>query len=332
VKEIVFLNKNAERWKSFEKILTTSKTTDPDTVAEMFIRITDDLAYAQTYYPKTQTEKYLNSLALKTHQIIYKTKKEPQNQMVVFWKYIFPLELFQSRKFIIYSFIIFFTATLIGAFSAANDEDFVRLILGDYYVNMTLENIEKGDPMAVYKSANNVDMFLGITIRNIKVSFYEFLFGLFTAFGTGFILFQNGVMLGSFQYFFFEHHVLYQSILSIWIHGTLEIFAIIVSGAAGIILGNSFLFPGTYSRKVSFGIGVRRGTKIVLGLMPVFIIAGSLEGFVTRYTNWPDIFRIAIILGSLTLIVWYFFIYPARLYKKMQNNEDFSKTVNKIIK
>ena len=242
MKEIVFLNKNVERWREFEKLLSESRISDPDTVAEMFIRITDDLSYARTYYPKSETEKYLNNLALKTHQIIYKTKKEKNNRIVTYWKYEFPLAMYQARRQILYSFIIFIISVLIGGVSAANDDNFVRLILGDSYVNMTIDNIKNGKPMAVYEETEPLLMFLMIAMNNIKVSFIMLIFGLFTSVGTGIILFYNGIMLGSFQFFFFKYNVLYDSVLSIWIHGTIEISAIIVAGAAGIILGNSFLW------------------------------------------------------------------------------------------
>ena len=81
---------------------------------------------------------------------------------------------------------------LIGIISTANDDKFVRLILGDSYVNMTMENIAKGDPMAVYKKMNQVDMFMGITFNNIVVSFYTFIAGILLTFGTGYMLFSNG--------------------------------------------------------------------------------------------------------------------------------------------
>ena len=97
---------------------------------------------------------YLNSLASAAHLKIYKTKKESKHRIVNFYKYEFPLMFSQYHKQLLISFSVFAFFTLVGIFSAANDIDFVRLILGDSYVNMTLENIEKGDPMAVYKKAN----------------------------------------------------------------------------------------------------------------------------------------------------------------------------------
>lgn len=146
-----------------------------------------------------------------------------------------------------------------GIVSAANDDNFVRLILGNGYVDMTLDNIARGEPMAVYNGSEEVPMFLGITLNNIMVSFNVFAMGLLTSFGTGWLLFNNGVMLGAFQTFFFKHGLLGESMLAIWLHGTLEIWAIIVAGAAGLALGNGWLFPGTYSRKESFMREPRKG-------------------------------------------------------------------------
>lgn len=100
-------------------------------------------------------------------------------------------------------FIYHFTVSvLIGAVSAAGDLDFVRLILGNGYVDMTLDNIANGEPMAVYNGSSEVPMFLRITLNNIMVSFYCFAMGILTSFGTGYMLFNNGVMIGAFQMFF----------------------------------------------------------------------------------------------------------------------------------
>jgi uncharacterized membrane protein SpoIIM required for sporulation len=128
-------------------------------------------------------------------------------------------------------------------------------------------------------------------------------------------------MLGAFQYFFYTKGLLFESVLVIWIHGTLEISAIIIAGCAGLTLGNSFLFPGTYSRTASFVRGAKQGVKIAVGLVPIFIAAGFLESFVTRYTQMPMWLSLTIIVGSLTFIIWYFIIYPIRLNNK-------AKTIN----
>ncbi len=316
MKEITFLKQNADKWQEFESLVTTKGVTNPDLMADLFIQVTDDLSYSKTHYPKSKTTKYLNGIASRVHQEIYKNKKEKKSRISYFWKYELPFAFKNSHKQLLYAFIIFTVGMLIGIVSSAYDDTFVRLIMGDSYVNMTLENIEKGDPLAVYKKMNQIDMFLGITVNNIYVSFLCFILGIAFSLGTGWMLLSNAIMLGAFQYFFYSKGLLLESILTIWIHGTLEISAIIIAGCAGLTMGNSILFPGTYSRGVSFVKGAKQGLIIAIGLVPIFITAGFLESFVTRYTNMPLWLSISIIGSSLFFIIWYFVIYPIQLNKK----------------
>ncbi|RLD83484.1 MAG: stage II sporulation protein M [Bacteroidetes bacterium] len=321
MQELVFINKNINRWKKFEALSIKDISYPPDQLAAMFIQITDDLSYCRTFFPNSDTERYLNALAAKTHYNIYKNKKESRSKFFNFWKFNFPLIIYDIRKYIFISIALFLFSALIGAFSAANDNNFVRTILGDAYVDMTMDNIDKGDPMAVYKKMMQTDMFLAITFNNIKVAFLAFVWGLLLIVGTVYIMMSNGVMLGSFQYFFYEQGIFLESVLTIWIHGTLEIFAIIISGAAGLLIGVSVLLPGTYTRLESFKQATVKGVKIMIGIVPIFIVAGFLEGFVTRYTDAPVLIRASIILGSLVFIVWYFFLYPAKLAKTIVLNK-----------
>ena len=269
----------------------------------------------QTYYEGSKTLLYLNQLASQAHQKIYKNKKESGNRIIEFWKYEFPLFFVQYQKTLLYSFLIFTVATAIGAISALNDPTFVRLILGDYYVNETLNNIANGDPAAIYKGGSEIGTFLGITINNIRVGFLAFAFGVITSIGTGYILFSNGVMLGSFVTFFYTKGVFFEANKQIWLHGTIEISVIVVAGCAGLIMGNSILFPKTFSRRVSFMKGAKDGLKVVVSTIPFFIIAGFIEGFITRYTNMPNWLAFTIIGSSLALIVFYYGIYPRYLNK-----------------
>jgi undecaprenyl pyrophosphate phosphatase UppP len=81
-------------------------------------------------------------------------------------------------------------------------------------------------------------------------------------------------------------------------------------------LANGILFPGTYTRLESFKRGVKNGLKIMISTVPFFIVAGFLEGFVTRHTEMPDWLAIIIILGSLYLIIFYYIVYPYQIKRK----------------
>lgn len=316
MREAAFAKQNKDKWLRFESILKNNTQVDPDELSALYLEVTDHLSYAQTFYPQSNTLQYLNSLAVLAHQKIYKTKRENRRRFITFYTQEFPLFFSQYHKQLLIAFITFVFFSIVGAYSASQDGDFVRLILGDGYVNMTLSNIEKGDPMAVYKDMNQLDMFLGITVNNIRVALFAFAYGLFLSVGTIYILMRNAIMLGSFQYFFYDQGLLWESARTIWIHGSIEISVIIIAGCAGIVLGNSILFPGTYTRLQSFTRGAKDGLKILISTIPFFIIAGFLEGFVTRLTGMPDLLAILIIGGSLFLIIYYYVIYPIKLKRK----------------
>lgn len=319
MREVAFIKQNKEKWLNFEKAIFGKTLKNPDELASLYIQLVNDLSYAQTYYPKSKTILYLNNLAAKAFQKIYKTKREDTNRFVYFWKTEVPLIVYEYRRYVLYAFIIFISFVSIGALSAAYDDSFVRLILGDGYVNETLENIEAGDPVAVYKSGSNWGSFIGITLNNLYVGIRAFIYGVFGGLGTGLVMLYNGIMVGAFQYFFYQEGVLWESVRGIWIHGSMEIFAIVIESAAGLILGASILFPKTYSRMRSFKMGVKNGVKILISTFPFTIAAGFLEGYVTRYSNtMPNWLSVSIILITLSLISYYYLIYPFLLNKKIK--------------
>ncbi len=311
MKQSVFVKLNKEKWEAYEKALGDSPSADD--LSKIYVHLTEDLAFSKAKYPKTSLTAYLNELSLKVHNLIYKNKPEGKGRFIKFWKYEVPLEMKKAKMPMLYSFLIMAVGVLVGAISTANDETFARLILGDGYVDMTIQNIKDGNPMGVYGSSDEWSMFFGITSNNIRVSFLAFVAGVFTSLGTGFILFRNGIMLGVFHYFFVQYGLFDETILTVWVHGTIEISAIIIAGGAGIRMGNALLFPGTYPRAYSFREGAKSGMKIVMGLFPFFVLAGFIESFLTRYTEWPLAAKLFIILGSLFLIVYYFIYRPIKL-------------------
>lgn len=319
MREVAFIKQNKEKWLDFEQAIFGKAKKNPDEMASLYIHLVNDLSYAQTYYPRSKTVVYLNYLASQIYQKIYKTKRTETNRLVYFFSIETPLLIFQYRRYILYSFVLFFLLVGIGVLSAHYDQDFVRLILGDQYVNMTLENIKDGNPVAVYKSGGSFGSAFGITMNNLYVGISCYVFGVFGGIGTFYIYMQNCIMLGSFQYFFYDQNVFWESVRGIWIHGSMEIFAIVIEAAAGFILGASILFPRTYSRFNSFKIGFKDSFKILLSTMPFTVAAGILEGFVTRYSlempNWMNVF---IILSTLSLISFYFLLFPYIVHKKMQ--------------
>lgn len=316
MKETSFIQQNKKKWARFEK-LSGNSSNDPDEVSELFTEITEDLSYARTFYPRRSVRVYLNQLAQGVFTSLYKQRKQPIGSFVKFWTETVPLEMYRARFNLLAAFLFFAVAVVIGALSQNYDPDFVKIILGDDYVRTTERNIAKGNPMGVYGSMEQGSMFWMITFNNIKVAFIAFTMGIFWTVGSYFLLLQNGVMLGAFQWWFKAKGLLLTTFLTIWIHGAFEISAIIIAGAAGITVGSGLIFPRSFTRAQSLIFSAKRGLIIMLSLVPFFIIAGFLESYVTRhYQTLPDILKWMIILISFSIIILYYVVYPFIVAKK----------------
>ncbi|HEX8059310.1 MAG TPA: stage II sporulation protein M [Cyclobacteriaceae bacterium] len=309
MKETRFIAQNKEKWLESENLLNDDRK-EPEKLSNLFTQVIDDLSYSRTYYPNRSVKVYLNKIAREYFSVIYSRHRDRKNTFRLFWTDELPQIIIYCRKELIVALLFFCLAAAIGVFSAIKDPQFTSTILGDGYVAMTKANIEKGDPMAVYKSGNEVKMFLGITLNNLMVAFRTYVFGIFLSIGSLALLMYNGIMIGCFQYFFVERGLFAESALTIWLHGTMEISSIILAGGAGLTLGSGLVFPGTYSRLQAFQISAMRSLKLMLGISPIFVFAAIIESFLTRYTDVPDFIRLLLIMASLTLIIGYFVIYP----------------------
>ncbi len=309
MRETSFIRQNREKWKEFEQILE-GQSKDAEKLNDLFVQITDDLSFSRTFYPNRSVRVYLNGLAQRVFVLIYKNRRTPRNRFLSFWLEELPQLIWEARREFALSFGIFALSMLIGALSCAMDSEFANVILGEGYVEMTKANIASGDPMAVYKQQGQLSMSVGITVNNLMVAFLTFAMGAFFTIGSIVVLVRNGIMVGAFQYFFIERGLFWDSFLTVWIHGTLEISAIIIAGAAGLTLGKGLVFPGAYKRIQAFQRSARRGLKIMVGIAPVIIMAGFIEGFLTRFTETPDVVRGTFIAACFFFVAFYFVWYP----------------------
>ena len=310
MKETSFVNNNKKKWERFEH-LSKQKNNDPDEISELFTEITEDLSYARTFYPRRSVRVYLNQIAQGVFTSLYKQKKQPLGGFMKFWKETVPLALYHSRQNLLMALIFFSAAILLGAISQHFDSSFAELILGENYISSTENRIAEGNPMGIYGESEESSMFFRITINNIQVAFFAFVLGITYTFGSYIILLHNGIMLGAFQWWFKSKGLLLTSFLAIWIHGAFEISAIVIAGGAGITLGNGLLFPKSHSRLQSLIFSAKRGMIILVSLVPIFIMAGALESFVTRYyQSIPITLNWLIIIASFAIIILYYCIYP----------------------
>jgi uncharacterized membrane protein SpoIIM required for sporulation len=313
MREGQFIKRNLKRWEEYQQ-----PADDPDEVAKRFTYLVDDLSYAKTFYPHSNTVKYINSIAANIYLSIYKNKKEKKQRLITFWTTELPLVIRKHHRLLLFTFLFFISFVAIGVLSAYSDQTFIRSVLGDSYVDMTERNIANGDPFGVYKGGNEFTMFLRIAFNNIRVAFLCYSTGIFAGIGTLMMLFQNGLMVGVFEYLFFHHDLGVKSLLVVFLHGTLELSAIVIAGCSGLMLGKSVLFPKTYTRMQSLAHAAKDSIKIMICLIPIFIVAAFFEGFVTRHTGMPLPMSLTILLLSGSFIVWYFVIYPIKVSNKQK--------------
>lgn len=313
MREALFIKKNKNRWLKNQQ----QSSADPDEMAAEFTQLVDDLAYAKTFYPSGKVTHFINAQASRIYLDIYKNRKEESNRLITFWKYDLPLTIRKHHRVVLFSFLFFFIFFAIGFFVSIKDEGIARSIFGDNYVDQTQDNIAKGNPFGIYEHGNGFLNWLSLMIHNIRVSLLMFASGIFCGIPSLYMSAQNAVMLGTFDQFFTARGFGIDFWLVVFVHGTLEITALIVSVAAGIILGKSFLFPGTIRRMDSFKQGAKDGVKIMIGLMPVFGLAAFFEGFITRLYNNISWLTTGIFALSVLFVIWYFIIWPIRLSKKL---------------
>lgn len=280
------------------------------------MQLVDDLSYAKTFYPGSRVTRYINALASKIYLGIYQNRKEERNLLLNFWKYNVPLTVYKHRRIMLFSFFVFFLFYTVGYFTAQQDSSFIREVFGNTYVDQTEKNIAAGNPFGIYQGGNSFYMWIGIAINNIIVSFMYFGKGLFLGAFSLEALGKESMRVGVFHYLFAAKGYAFGFVLAVMIHGLLELSAIVMACGAGVVMGVSYLFPGTQRRLTAFKEGVKDGVKIIVGLIPVLLLAAFFEGFVTRYYKMPLVLNVSLLLVSATAVVYYFLVYPIQLKRR----------------
>jgi uncharacterized membrane protein SpoIIM required for sporulation len=148
------------------------------------------------------------------------------------------------------------------------------------------------------------------------VSFIYFFRGILLGIPSLVSLGKESIRLGAFEHMFYVKGLGGQAVTTVLIHGLLELTAIIIACAAGVVMGTGFLFPGTRRRIEAFREGTKDGIKMIIGLVPVFVLAAFYEGFITRYYKMPFALNLFLLVSSAAFVIWYFVLYPARLSKR----------------
>ncbi|NLD49646.1 MAG: stage II sporulation protein M, partial [Clostridiaceae bacterium] len=171
-----------------------------------------------------------------------------------------------------------------------------------------VDAILDSDVYGARESWDNSVMSSFILTNNIRVGIISFVLGITMGVGTSWVLLVNGYMLGGFAALYFHKgaNLLFWSL--ILPHGVIELLAIFICGGAGIIVGYSLINPLSYSRKDSLIIRGKTALKLVLGTIPMFIIAGIIEGNITPSDKISEAGKLVFALFTLLLFAVYIIV------------------------
>lgn len=323
MKEDKFISQNSETWKNLEATLEKLKSKslyrfnkdELDSFFDYYNLTCGHLSYARTNYGNSITTNYLNKLVASAHSYIYTTKTFSLKKLFIFLFAGFPLLVKKNWKPILLSTSVFLLAMAISFIFTLISTDNAGAFLSQEMVDSILErNVNE-----YVADRNGAVLSPFIFTNNIKVGILAFAFGITLAIGTVYVIYANGYMLGALAALYLHKggSLLFWAL--ILPHGILELFAIFVCGGAGIIIGYSIINPGKYSRKDSFIIRGKDAIKLVLGTIPIFIIAGIIEGYFTPSSYFSEIAKLVFALITLFILVIYLVLPNIRKVKTILN-------------
>ncbi len=274
-------------------------------LTRLYPTVATDVARARMYGMDANTMRRLNQLAIGAHGLLYRRERaRPLKALWTFFSRDYPRLFRRLWPCFAISFALFSVCAM-GAYTS------VRMSPSSAYLFVPLgldvegtPEVTAGDIGERYRKAPGGFMVSAITTNNIQVAIYAFVSGITAGIGTCAILILNGMMLGGFFGHFANHGLLYACCEFLVPHGALEIFSIILAGAAGLRLGFSLALPGKLTRKASLRKGAREAMMLMLGTVPMFIAAGIIESFVTpAYINGGT--KIIIGLSALGITMAY---------------------------
>ncbi|MEN6576250.1 MAG: stage II sporulation protein M [Phycisphaerales bacterium] len=274
-------------------------------LTRLYPAVAVDVARARMYKVDDPTQRWVNQLAIAAHGLLYRRKSG--RSLPAIWRFFrrdYP-RLFRRQWLFVVLAIAIFVVGMLGAYVV------VRLMPSNAYLFVP-QGLDVSDAREVtsediserFRQMPNPPMAAGIMANNISVAFFAFALGIVVGLGTCYVLLANAMMLGGFIGHFANHGLSYALWSFIAPHGVLEIFAILVSAAAGLRLGLSLAAPGRMTRAASLRIGAREAVLLVLGTIPMFVIAGFIEGFITPLYV-PGIVKIVLGVAAALAVIAY---------------------------
>ncbi len=258
-----------------EKGLAQLSRDELQEMALLYRQIAADLSVLRQDATARTYSEHVNHLLARAHHLIYSGRKTNVATLFRFLRDEYPMIFQRNIRFVVASLLISAAWGLLGAALTNARPEFMRHYVGpEMIATMERHEMWTKSVVTVAPMASSA-----IMTNNLTVSFVTFASGIAFGLGTFFYLYVNGMMLGVIAAACHQ----YGMSVALWSfiapHGSLELPAILIAGGAGFRLGSSMLFPGSLRWKDSVARGGIEATRLVSGVIPMLVIAGTLEGF-----------------------------------------------------
>ncbi len=310
-----FIRLREKDWKRLQNLVEQRRGLAPLGASEvrelgkLYRAVTSDLALARRDYPNQPVTVFLNQLLTRTHTYIYRPDVLDFKQLTRYFTHTLPHTFRQTWLFTLIAFLLFIVPALVG-YRLAFANPAIAEPLGLTLHRQTLADKETWTDIPLeqrpYASAF-------IMSNNIRVSILAFgggiAFGLFTVY----VLAMNGLIVGTILGLA-GHYEMGQTLLGFMFpHGVIELSVIFIASGSGLQLGWALLNPGPYTRRDALGLAARRAVTLVLAAIPLLIIAGVIEGFLSP-SDAPFGARVAV--GLVTGIILYAYLFLAGRHRR----------------
>lgn len=301
----LFVQRRRAGWEDLSRLLDRLEhgdltLDDLQRLDRLYRRTASDLAQARSFYAGSEAFVFLNQLCTRAYALLYRRRGPRRSALKQFLLKDFPATFVAERRAFWVSLLVFAAGALVGAVSAFFDPHSL-----DALVPPALrEHLDQGTLWTDALSATS-PLVLGshIVTNNAGVALAAFALGLTAGLGTAVVLFFNGLHLGSIVVLAFQAKLGVRLLAFVAAHGFVEITAILIAGQAGFVLATALVSPGELSRADALKVRGRGALRLVLGTLPLLLLVGLVEGFVSPGDLFPAWAKLSLGLASLAVLV-----------------------------
>jgi len=305
---VSWLKKRQAYWERLESLLALAKKqglhalnrSELRDLGLLYRQTATDLSAVRGDPKSVQQSRYLNQLLGRAHNAIYSGQKKTVGGIWQFYNREYPRVFRRFLPYTAAATAIFFLGAIAGAFFTLADPDFVREVIPARLV----ESIERHEMWTHSIVAVKPQASSAIMTNNLSVSFMTFAAGITAGLGTLYLLFFNGLMMGVIGVACGTHDMSIPLWSFVAPHGVLELPAIFIAGGAGLRLAQALVFPGILSRRDSLTAGGADAVLLLVGVIPMLIVAGTIEGFFSP-SGTPPYLKFTAGIALFTLLIAY---------------------------